>query len=191
MNPNDTTILHHPNPEEKRPFDGEIRDLREEDVEQLKPIIAHWHIGNFKKDMEPEDYLEHVYAQLIESTKRDTGKRYFVATDKEGKVIGVMGMTKPSGSLIMPFVTSENCTELINAFVDPNTKLTGVGKSLLNKIEEEAILSGAEEMIVSSGEIFKLKGWKFWTRNFGEPVHVYEDYWGVPNSDVVVWRKKI
>jgi len=192
MNPNDSNPTREPNPEDaKKPFDGTIRDLQKEDIEQLKPIIEYWHIGNFKKDMEPEEYLEHVYRQLLESAERDTGKKYFVATDKEGRVIGVMGMTKPSGNVIEPFVTSDKCIEVINAFVDPEVKMSGVGKALLSKIEEESRLIGADELVVSSGEIFKKKGWPFWTRNFGEPVHTYNDYWGVPNSDVVVWRKKI
>ena len=191
MNLNNDSPIYQPVPEEKRPFDGIIRNLRAEDVEKLKPIIEHWHIGNFKKDMEPEEYLESMYQKLLESTQADKSRKFFVAEDKEGNVIGIMGMTKPSGDVIEPFVTSENSIEVINAFVMPGAKYLGVGSNLLSKIEEEAKHLGADEMVVSSGEIFKEKGWKFWTRNFGEPVHTYDDYWGVPNSDVVVWRKKI
>ncbi len=184
MNPENKPREEQPNPE-KNPEEISVREISLEDLDSLQPILEFW--------IKTPDTQETIHSEVdgvIESIKDSFSgngdKKFYVAVDTEGSVLGMMGISKPSKEMI-EFTKTGNAVEFINAYVDPKRRGLGVGKKLVISLEEEAKINGYEEIIVNSGPRYSQTGWGFWTSVYGRPVAVQKDLYG-PGLDAPVWQ---
>jgi len=172
----------------ERSSETRVRDVQTGDLASLKPILEQW-IKRFGSDEPLTEEISNVLAAVKASLEGENGRKYVVAEDDQGNVIGIMGMTTPSNDM-QPYITSDNAVEFINAYVDKEARGTGAGKLLAKQLEEMAIQDGHTEIIVNSGPRYKDTGWAFWTKMYGEPVAMQKDLYG-PGADAPVWRKSL
>jgi RimJ/RimL family protein N-acetyltransferase/GNAT superfamily N-acetyltransferase len=165
-----------------------IRDTRIGDAQALQPTLEKW-----IRDRNTDDVLEHEVASVMkainESTEAQNNKKYVVAEDYEGNVVGVMGMANP-GKDMQPYTKTDKTVEFINAYIDPAYRGLGTGKLLAKILEEKALQAGYTKIIVNSGPRYKDTGWAFWTSLYGEPVAVQKDLYG-PGGHAPIWSKSL
>lgn len=165
-----------------------VRELREADMESLRPILAQW-IRDRDSGEVLEDEITSVLEAMRASTTGHNGRLYLVAEGAEGQMAGVMGMAEP-GSDMRAFATTERPIEFINAYIDQEQRGKGVGRQLAEGLEARAVAAGHTEIIVNSGPRYQESGWAFWTKLYGEPADLQKDYYGV-GGDAPVWRKAL
>jgi len=66
----------------------------------------------------------------------------------------------------------------------------GIGRALAGFLEKRAGSEDRTELLVNSGRRYRRTGWPFWTRMYGQPIAVAEDYYG-PLYDAMIWRKAL
>lgn len=163
-----------------------IRHASSRDCEALEPILKVWLKDRDTGEDIPEE-VSGVLAKIKESVSTDTGAYYIVA-EIDNEVIGVMGFQSASGPML-PHTLTDNPAELINAYVHPEKrKGSGVGRSLLLRIEEEVHHKGFKEIVINSGPRYKDTAWGFYTHMYGEPVGIIKELYG-KGGDALVWRK--
>lgn len=184
------------------PPEVSTREPRPDDLVSLEAILNQTVID--AETQEPiEREIESILGRVAESiTSENTGYRYLVAEDSDGKVLGMMGVTQPDDEMRKFAIRPESCIELINAYVRPrqesaddNTspprKGRGAGAVLVRDLLELAKANGATEVVVNSGPRYKETGWPFWTKTFGEKqAQVLPDHYG-EGLDAMVWRADI
>lgn len=169
-------------------FNGSVRNLTEGDLASLRPILEDAVRDSDTKELlarEVEDFLGHMLA----SSRGEGSRRYVVAETLGGQVAGVMGLVPPSEEL-RAYAETERPIEVVNAYVAETQGRRGVGRALLGSLEVMARQQGFTELIVNSGPRYEEKGWKFWTKLFGEPVAEIKNAYG-EGRDAKVWRKKL
>ncbi len=176
------------NPENDLGFQGVIRSVQASDVPALRPILEQW-IRHPETEALLEEEVVDVLGSVEESIKDANGRKYVVAEDTDGSVVGMMGLDTP-GQAMRALAASENPAELINAYISPAARGAGVGKALVTQLEGIARTSGKTELLVNSGPRYRETGWGFWTKMFGEPASALVDYYG-PGYDAMVWRKPL
>jgi GNAT superfamily N-acetyltransferase len=183
-------VLHSPgspeNPENEFRFNGIIRDVRSTDLEAIQPIFDYWMRDGDSGNPLPEEVSDAI-AAVDASTKATNGRKYVVAGDLEGNIVGVMGMVTPGRDMLL-HTSTDRPVEFLNAYVDPERRNKGIGRALAGRLEEIALQAGHTEIIVNSGPRYKDSGWIFWTRLYGEPITTQKDYYG-PGADAKIWRK--
>ena len=130
-----------------------------------------------------------VIKAIEDSLQGLNGKKYVIAKDSKGTLVGAMGMTTP-GKDMLPYTATNRPIEFINAYVSATQRGTGTGKLLAKALENMAISAGYTEIIVNSGPRYKDTGWAFWNSMYGEPVTIQKDLYG-PGGDAPVWRKSL
>lgn len=168
-------------------FDGTIRELRESDLESLKPILETWVRSRNTGELIPGEVVEDLQ-RMRESCQVGNDMTYFVA-EEGGVVIGVIGM-KPPSERMREFSTTGRPIELVNAYVAKDHRAgRGVGRALIAKLEEEARGRGYTEIILNSGPRYEHTGWIFYDKltgfeRIGIAVKLYGD-----DGDAPVWHK--
>ena len=165
-----------------------IREVQANDLKALQPILEQW-IRNRDTGSLRTKEVGGIMASIETSLLGTAGRKYVVAEDREGKLMGLMGMMAPRADM-KAYVSSDKPIELINAYVDKTRRGTGAGTLLVNRLEELAIQAGYTEIIVNSGPRYEHTGWAFWTKLYGEPIAVQKDLYG-PGSDAPVWAKSL
>ena len=119
---------------------------------------------------------------------KENDRKYLVADDN-GKIIGVIGYKTPDTKML-EFSQTQNPTELVNAYVDPEQrKGRGVGRSLVSSLEQSAANDGFTEIILNSGQRYKETGWGFYDRLPGfSRIGIAKNYYG-EGGDAPVWSK--
>jgi RimJ/RimL family protein N-acetyltransferase len=174
------------NPEQNNTV--KIRNARMSDLEPLRPILEHW-IRDRNTGSLLQEEVKGVTAAIEASIQGKNGRTYVIAEDSNDKVVGVMGMANPDEDM-QPYITTAKPVELMNAYVDPVVRGSGVGKKLAAELEVKARLAGYKELIINSGPRYRDTGWFFWSSLYGEPVAVQEDLYGL-GGDAPVWRKSL
>jgi GNAT superfamily N-acetyltransferase len=165
-----------------------LRHIRPDDVEQLRPILEQWVRDSNTGALLPQE-VEDILSFVSSSIEGSNDRTYVVAENEENKLVGVMGMTLPETDLLQ-YATTQKPVELVNAFVDQASRRNKIGDRLANRLEDIALQTGFTEVIVTSGPRYQKSGWPFWTKLYGEPVAIQEDYFG-PGNDAPVWRKSL
>lgn len=163
-----------------------IRSAQKGDAEKLKPVLDSW-IKNAETGDVIDDEVTEVMNAIEASVNGANARHYVVATDDSGKAIGVMGLKIPEAKMKAQASTL-NPVEIINAFVDPTLRGTGIGKKLVQQLEELALQLGHTEIILNSGPRYKNSGWAFWTSVFGKSASRLEDEYGT-GLHAPVWKK--
>ena len=174
-------------PQEIGQFDGVIRFAKLNDIGQLRPILETWirWEGQIIK-IEVEEVLKLV----AESIEGKNDNHFLVAETVDKEVIGMIGF-KPPEKRMLPFSKTDKPVELINAYVAKKHRGgKGVGRALVNRLEQEAIKAGGEEVILNSGPRYKNSGWGFYDRIGYENIGTARHYYGA-GFHAPVWRKEL
>lgn len=156
------------------------------DITALLPVLRSA-IQNPLNGQTIEEDVQAVVESVRGSAAGVNNRNYLIAETPAGTALGVMGLQAPPDPGMTEFSVTSNPAEVINAYVDGQQRGAGVGKALLSGIEKLALARGHDELIVNSGPRYRLTGWPFWTRMYGEPVAMAKDYYGT-GYDAAVWR---
>lgn len=157
----------------------EIFPLKETDIDQFNPILeAH------VRDRVTGEVLVGEISEIkgyMNGAKDEYGRtrKYFVARDKTGKVLGCMAYSTPDPDMIKHFeleYPDENI-ELLNAFVSPEVfRGGGIGRKLLQKIIDEGKRLGKKQLLINSGPRYQ-KSWGFYDK-FAEQADFIQNKYG-------------
>lgn len=162
----------------------EIRDARAGDSEHLKPILEQW-VRN-PEDGEPiEEEIDGVVASVEQSISKESDRAYKVAV-VGGKIVGMVGMKIPE-SPMSDHASTSNPAELVNMYVDAESRGMNVGRTLVEELITAAKAGGKTEVLVNSGPRYQETAWGFYDRLFGERIATLLDYYG-EGIDAPVWR---
>lgn len=168
-----------------------IRRPRREELSELHEFFRTVLEDTFQKEGIPEDSvdlaeeLEMKKAYLDLDIESGGSERYFLVAEMEGNIIGTMEFGKQS-SLLAELTKEElrGLPEMGTAFVHPAFQGSGLASMLLHEMEKELRRRSIREYCLDSGY---RRAQKIWTRKFGPPDYVFEDYWADGVSHMV-WR---
>jgi len=176
-----------PTPQEFTPFQGNVRELRIEDLPQLKPILETWIKHRETKEPLPEEVTK-TLQNMEESIGGKNERHYLVAETEEGQTVGVVGIKKPD-KIMTSFTSTPNPTELVNFFIVSSERGKGLGKILAANLENYARSLGHTEIVLNSGPRYKETAWDFYDRLPGfKRIGIAKEYYG-KEGDAPVWKK--
>jgi ribosomal protein S18 acetylase RimI-like enzyme len=170
-------------------FDGIVRSLAEGDLAEIKPILETWIKDKITGSPLPDEVAE-TLKNMQESLSGNNDRVYLVA-EEDSAIVGVIGFKNPD-RIMIAFAQTSNPAELINAYVRVDERGgRGVGRALVDFLEEEAIRQGFTEIILNSGPRFKDTGWGFYDKlpNYNR-VGMAENYYG-QGADAPVWSRML
>lgn len=172
---------------ESEKFTGAVRPLKEEDISTLREVSEYWLRDS---GVIAIDEVEGDMATLRESLNQGSAKHMFVAQTREGRVIGMMGLSEVPKQVILQFAQTDNPCELIVAYIHPDfAGGKGVGTALINAAQDLARSKGKKEILLESGPRHTYTGYPFYDKQPGfKRVGVIKDYYG-EGADTVVWQK--
>lgn len=155
--------------------------------EELREVLNSAIINPITREPVVED-IEEVIASVPRSEAELAEKYCAVARDKNtSQILGMMSLKNPD-DVIRDFALTESPVEVTDAYA--LRVGTGVGSLLLSHLEEVARQRGHTEIVLVSGPRYMTRGWKFWTKLYGEPVGVAEKYFE-DKYNGKVWRKEL
>jgi len=116
-------------------------------------------------------------------------RKYFVAKNEGGEVLGSMAYSEPNPDMLSHFkMTPRESAELSNAFVSSSVfRGQGVGRQILETIFDVARKSGKKYLLVRSRPRYK-KSWGFYDKMFDEDWGFLKDSSGTNRK---TWRKRL
>ena len=162
------------------------RGVEQEDIPQIRKILSEW----IKDPLTGEiliGEIDEVLLKISDSVSAPGDREYIVAEDESGNILGLMGLREPEDALLK-LATTANPIELVNAYVSSDKKGQGIGKLLLEKIQEIAKNNGHTEIILNSGPRYRESAWSFYDKQFGNRIGELKDYYG-PGLSAPVWHK--
>jgi GNAT superfamily N-acetyltransferase len=165
-----------------------IGNLEERDIEHLIPVLRRW---IQKNGAVIEEEFSAVLKVLIENIEGRDKNVYLVARDRKGKAIGVMGFGEVNEKMI-PFKTAPDsrAAGLLTAFIFPDCRGKGLGKSLMTALFERVAEAGWTEIIWSSNPRYRETAWRFYTHVGGQPVGLIDGLFE-KTTKTPVWRKSL
>ena len=147
----------------------EVLELKEADIEQMKPILETHVRDRNTHEILPEEISE--IESYMRGGKDDYGRtrKYLVAKDETGKVWGCMAYSTPDPDMVKHFNIndSEKTAELLNAFVSSEVfRGGGTGKRIFEAICNDAKTNGKDLLVIHSGPRYKLS-WGFYDKMCG------------------------
>lgn len=124
------------------------------DLEQIKEILSQW-----TEIDEVEKYITRISNEIDGKTKFNM--QFWVAKGKI--VVGVVGLCNPSPN-ILSFAKTSNPGEIKILYVDTETQGKGIGKSLVEYIEEQAFRQEYSELLVKSAERYRSTAYGFYEK---------------------------
>ena len=155
----------------------EVRSARATDVPSIRGILREW-----VTDVD-------VRISLIEDALAGSRPDCEFVVAEAGGIIGVAGLQSSNidAALASP---DERAVEVITAYVRHAHRGTGVGRALLDALENRSRELGFTVLLVVSGSRNRESGYPFWRRRYGEPMRWDDDYFG-PGEERVVWRCRL
>jgi len=174
-------------PKENIVFNGEIRPLADDDLEDVKLVLENW----LRNMLTGEILADEVSSDLkwMEDSLKGVNDKIFVVAEDKGRVIGVMGLSEPDKRMI-PLTQTSSPVELITAYVAREHKGRGVGKALIRNLESKAKEMGHTEIILNSGIRYRRSGWGFYDKVDYDKAGTIENYYD-GRWPTQVWRKEI
>lgn len=168
-------------------FEGIIRPLKIEDLDQLRPILERW-IRDPKSNEVIEEEVEEDLQTMRDVLEGKLDAIFFVAErNSDKRVVGVAGMRDPRPTVAQFLSENSRPRELINMYTAEREK--GVGSAVISVVEQYARDNGYTEIVLDSGPRFEKTGWGFYDKREGyERVGIAKDRYGV-GSDAPVWKK--
>lgn len=96
-------------------------------------------------------------------------RRYLVAKDAAGTVLGCIGYTDPAQyHLDHHHISTEESIEVVNFFVANSAQGKGVGRKLFNAVVATAKDNGKKHLVLDSGPRYR-NAWPLYEKMFGNP----------------------
>ncbi len=166
----------------------EIGPLKESDIEQFEPILmAH------VRDRSTGEILTSEIDEIkgyMRGAEDEEGRirKYLVARDRSGIILGCMAYAVPDLDMIKHFQPENpnEVIELLNAFVSPEVfRGGGVGRKLLKAVVEAGKRSGKKLLVINSGPRYR-KSWGFYDK-FAEQSGFIKNKYG-EGGDAMTWK---
>ena len=168
-----------------------VRALHPEDITSLTLILRE-HIRDLHSGEIVETEVQAVisYMHGMPDALGRT-RRYLVALDHCGQVLGCMALAIPDPEMSRHFATADTPTvELLNAFVNSRyLRGQGVGLALFSALCEAAAADGALYLIVNSGPRYR-NSWGFYDRTCDNSHGFIENYYGA-SRHAKTWKKRL
>lgn len=137
-----------------------------EDLKMIRYILEQW------TDLEEvEKYLSRIESEINGAT--EYSMNFFVAKDRE-LVVGVSGLSQPL-PLILSLAKTINPGEIKIIYIDNNHRGKGLGREIINYLEQEARNQGYKELFVRSAERYKDTAYGFYKNMGYEEMHKLEN----------------
>lgn len=114
-------------------------------------------------DTEDVQYMINLIKDSLSDTPQYPGEFYVVAKDDKGTVVGFLGY-RDTTTKLKEFSTGNKPIEIYSLFVDIHARQKGIGRSLINFLEEYAVTNGYDEIVVRSADKFRAAGWVFYEK---------------------------
>ena len=125
------------------------------DLEQIRNIFSQW-----TEIEEVEKYLSRISNEINGQT--EFNMQFWVAC--ENKIaVGVVGLSDPLPK-VLPFAKTEKPGEIKILYVDTKKQGKGIGRFLVDFIEEEAIAQGYSELLIRSAEKYRETAYRFYEK---------------------------
>ncbi|MGZ9583698.1 GNAT family N-acetyltransferase [Paenibacillus marinisediminis] len=143
-------------------------------------------LGQLIDDIHQE--IEYKKSLLHASLERTDSGIYFLLAKRDETVIGTISFG-PCGEDVKACTHNQldGVGELGGLYVLPEYQDQGVGSALIKAMATHLKEQGIEQFCLDSG--FR-RAQRRWTRKFGEPHTVVQDYWG-PDSVHMVWLCRV
>lgn len=168
-----------------------IEALQENDIILLEPILRE-HVRDRDTGEILLDEINNI-KNYMKGQKDDNGRlrKYFVAKDVEGNILGCMAYSEPDPDMIEHFQTTpDDSVEILNAFVSTEVyRGGGIGRKLFNVICQEAKSQGKKQLLVHSGPRYK-DSWGFYDNMCDESCGFLIEKYG-KGGDAKTWKKVI
>ncbi len=165
-----------------------VLPLKKEDIPKLIEILAQ-HVIDEKTGEVLREEINEIKDWM--SGKRDNYgrvRKYFVAKNKRGEVLGSMAYSEPNPEMLSHFNTPKQSAELSNAFVSSSVfRGQGVGRQILETIFDIARKDDKKYLLVRSKPRYK-KSWGFYDKMFDESWGFLKDESGASRK---TWWKKL
>jgi len=133
----------------------EINKPKKEDLYDVKKVLAQW------ADKEEVDkYIERIHKEII---GRNEYNMQFWVTREGRKLAGVIGLSDPLPKVLF-LAKTKKPAEIKILYVKDNYRGKGLGKKLVNFIENEAKKQGYSELIVRSSIRYKETAFGFYKK---------------------------
>ena len=121
-----------------------IRKMEYKDIESVANIkVSSWRLSY--KGIIDDEYLDNMDINLyIEKRKEDYNKSLYYVADLDGKVVGFCRYD----DRLRQFNKQNIGGEIYALYVEPTMKRMGIGKALVNKVEEEFREKGIKTYII-------------------------------------------
>ena len=168
--------------------DFTIGDLEEKDIMDLIPIFRRW----VRTDGQVNEAEVNQIVEMLRTDLQDKNKKVnLVARNLSGAAIGTMGCGDVNPKMACYQSAPDiRASGLATAFLSPDHRGKGLGKSLLLALFDRAGQKGWKEMIWSSNPRYRETAWRFYTGIAGEPMGMIEDFFE-PGSRSPIWRKSL
>lgn len=126
-----------------------------EDLKMIGYILEQW-----TEPEEVEKYLSRIESEINGHTEYSMN---FWAIKDEKLVIGIGGLAKPL-PLILPLAKTNNPGEVKILYIDNDHRGKGVGRRMINYLEQEARTQGYRELFIRSALIYKNTAYDFYKK---------------------------
>lgn len=169
-----------------------IIPLVKTDINKLEQILMA-HVRDITTKELLDDEIQEIKGYM-NGRKDDYGRdrRYLVAKDVTGKVLGCMAYSFPDPDMIKHFHldNKESNIELLNAFVSPDVfRGGGVGRKLLEAICDARRKIGKKQLLIHSGPRYQ-DSWGFYDKTTDETCGFIENKYG-NGRHAKTWRKRL
>jgi len=149
------------------------------DLKQIENILTQW-----TEKEEVDKYIERISNEI--NGKTEFNMHYWVAKEDE-KVLGVAGLSDPLPKTL-PFAKTDRPAEIKIIYVDGESQGHGIGKSLINFLEDQAKTLGYTELMVRSANRYKFTAYGFYLKSGYEKCGILAEK---NDQDMQVFRKKL
>ena len=169
-----------------------ISSLTQQDIPLLEPILR-----QRVRDSETGVVIEEEVQSIInymrgvpEESRMGNVRRYLVAKDRLGRVLGCVAYCEPEPDMLHHFgVGIEEAVEGLNLFVDETFGEHGVGTKPVSGMFQAAKAEGKKYVIANSGPRYK-RAWTFHDKCFDERRGFLLGKFG-PGADAMTWIKNL
>jgi N-acetylglutamate synthase-like GNAT family acetyltransferase len=132
-----------------------IEKPKVEDLETISQILKQW-----TESEEVEKYLSRINSEINGQT--EYSMNFWVAKENS-LAIGVGGLAKPLPT-ILPMAKSKNPGEIKILYIDNNYRGQGVGRKMINFLENEAKNQNYQELFIRSAQRYQDTAYGFYEK---------------------------
>ncbi|MGE5426015.1 MAG: GNAT family N-acetyltransferase [Bacillota bacterium] len=139
-----------------------IEKPRNEDLKMIRYILEQW-----TEPEEIEKYLSRIESEINGNTEHSMN--FFVVKDRK-LVTGIGGLAKPL-PIILPLAKTSNPGEIKILYINNIHRGKGIGRQMVNYLEQEARNQGYTELFIRSAEKYKDTAYCFYKKMGYEQIH--------------------